>query len=175
MSYFEKRRKIEYSHEFTYKDTPSTNGNIVSPHKRQRITRHRTYSCYARRGNVGRSCRRRLPRQKHTLSPSEQIEFAVVLILAFDPAYEIVVARAFENVGVVSGGGKRKRKTRFNVTSEISEKEKERTDWTRELGEKKGLQQVLPSLLWPVAKGQYTGCRLHGNRSSGRNSSPDKL
>jgi len=107
--------KVEYSHEFTYKDIPSTNGNIVSPHKRQRVARDRTYSCYARRGNVGRSCRRRLPRQKHTLSPSEQIEFAVVLILAFDPAYEIVVARAFEIVGVVSGGGKQKRKTRYNV------------------------------------------------------------
>lgn len=31
------------------------------------------------------------------------------------------------------------------------------------------------SVLRAVAKGQYTGCRLHANRSSGRNSAADKL
>lgn len=125
---------------------------------------------------AGRSCCKRPPRQKHTFSPSGQIEFAVVLIPVFDPACEIVAvrarARSTEIVGVNSGGETRKRKG--VVAGEISEKEMERTDRTRELEERKGLQ-VPPSLLRPVAKGQYTGCRLHRNRSSGRNSLPDKL
>lgn len=146
----------------------------VSPCKRQRVARDCTHSCYARRGNAGRSCCGRLPRQKHTLSPSRQIEFAVVLIPAFDPAYEIVVARALDSDRQGEGNGKGKRGSASSLAKSRRERERERTDERTE-EEKKGLQQVPPSLLRPVAKGQYTGCRLHGNRSSGRNSPPDKL
>lgn len=149
------------------------NGNVVSPCKRQRVARDCTHSCYARRGNAGRSCCGRLPRQKHTLSPSRQIEFAVVLIPAFDPAYEIVVARARSMV-IGMRETEKENAAQRRRWSNLGERERERTDERTE-EEKKGLQQVPPSLLRPVAKGQYTGCRLHGNRSSGRNSPPDKL
>lgn len=143
---------------------------LSSPHKRQRVPLSDTHGCCARRG---RSCRGRFLRPSYIESAYALSALSIrVNRICGRTHVRIRIsrlrdcrARARRDVGIPGGKETEKRAATHMAKSRATEREPS----GRKEG-KENSQQVPPSLLRPVAKGQYTGCRLHGNRSSGRNS-----